>query len=581
MKNSSASSQWLISILSILALVLAFAPGSSLLIAQQSDSSSLKTAAASDDKDLPPLPLSPIEKADKDKTALRISLKDLTKMALQNNLDIAIQDTNEQANQYKILGSYGNYDPTLRSDLSWGKQKGYNTTYTDRSTSSAGSLTDSASWGLTLSQKFKTGGNVSLNWTNGRSDTNQADAISSPRYTSNPKITFTQPLLRNLRIDDARKSIKVVKLSTQTTDSQFRQQVTSIIADIQTQYWNLVSAIKDYEIKRNSVRLGQITLRDNIKRKDVGTLAPIGVTESEYDLANRELNLISSEETILRQENALRQLISNNRSSEIWSQVIVPIDNVDFNEYKIDLDTAIGTALKNRPELEQYDITRKSNELDLAMSRNNRKWQFDLTFAYGSAGTAGPQSYLKDRTTGEIIPDKFGNPIPQVTKSLTGGYGTALRTIFTEQVTNWNLGFAVNIPLRNRSLDATQAQQQITLRQTIMQRKKQEQSIQVEIRNAVQKIQTNRSQVETAKKGLALSKDQLSGEQKRFDAGLSENFKVLDRQNQLASQEKTYLDTLIAYKQSVISLQKSMYTLLESNDFNLAKGSSDKVPEIK
>jgi hypothetical protein len=32
---------------------------------------------------------------------------------------------------------------------------------------------------------------------------------------------------------------------------------------------------------------------------------------------------------------------------------------------------------------------------------------------------------------------------------------------------------------------------------------------------------------------------------------------------------------------SVIALQKAMYTLLESNDFELAKGSSGNVPNLK
>src|SRR5262245_51628478 len=59
----------------------------------------------------PSLPLSPTEQAEKKGTALRLSLKDLTKLALQNNLDIAISDTNEELYQQKVIGSYGKYDP--------------------------------------------------------------------------------------------------------------------------------------------------------------------------------------------------------------------------------------------------------------------------------------------------------------------------------------------------------------------------------------------------------------------------------------------------------------------------------------
>ena len=73
--------------------------------------------------------------------------------------------------------------------------------------------------------------------------------------------------------------------------------------------------------------------------------------------ASREVDLISAEETILRPENALRQLVSNDRNSEIWKKVIIPTDQPDFTEYKVDLDTAIETALKNRPELAQAQIS--------------------------------------------------------------------------------------------------------------------------------------------------------------------------------------------------------------------------------
>src|SRR5262245_37658858 len=59
------------------------------------------------------LPLSPIEQAEKKGTALPLSLKDLTKLALQNNLDIAISDTNEEMYRQKVIGSYGKYDPAL------------------------------------------------------------------------------------------------------------------------------------------------------------------------------------------------------------------------------------------------------------------------------------------------------------------------------------------------------------------------------------------------------------------------------------------------------------------------------------
>ena len=75
------------------------------------------------------------------------------------------------------------------------------------------------------------------------------------------------------------------------------------------------------------------------------------------------------------------------------------------------------------------------------------------------------------------------------------------------------------------------------------------------------------------------SQERLDGEEKRFQAGLSQNYLVLQRQNELSSAEYTYLQALINYKKSIITLQKAMYTLLESNEFEIAKGSSEQRAE--
>jgi outer membrane protein len=577
MKASFAVPRCILPILGILGLVLActMVP-SPIIIAQEAAPSAQTSLTQSATEDLPPLPSSPIEKAQKDGTASMLSLKDVTKLALQNNLDIAIQDTNEQASQQKIIAAFGNYDPSLNGNLSLSSSKQANTVSYQSSTSGTTNTNKTLSWDYSYRQNFRTGGNLSASWSDSRTATNQATYNFNPSYSSRASISYTQPLMRNFRIDSNRGNIKIANLDLKSTDSQFKQKVTDTISNIQSQYWDLVSAIRDYEIKRNSVRLGQITLRDNRKKVAVGTLAQISITEAQADLAQRELNLFSSEESILRQENALRQLISNNRNAEIWTKVIVPTDTPDFREYKVELQTAVETALKNRPELEQLDIQVNQLDINLQMTQNSRKWQMDLTGSFGSNGNAGSPNVTTVSVQG--VPTQYQS---QIDPSQIGGLATSYKNVFTGGATNWSLKLAVNVPLKNRSTDSQFAQQQINKRKMLMQRKSQEQSIQVEIRNAIQKLDTNRKQVETAKFGRQLSEEQLAGEVKRNEAGLSENFRVLDRQNQLAQAEFTYLTNLINYKKSVISLQKSMYTLLESNEFELAKGSSSKVPNLK
>ena len=174
-----------------------------------------------------------------------------------------------------------------------------------------------------------------------------------------------------------------------------------------------------------------------------------------------------------------------------------------------------------------------------------------------------------------------GKPIQNIAPQFVGGLPTSYKVLFTEGLTNWSVGFNLQIPLRNRALESSLAQLQIQKRQTLMNRKVAEQQIIVEIRNAVQALETNKKRVETARVARQLAEEQLDGESKRFQAGLSENFRVLGRQRDLSIAQGVELQTLIAYKKSVIDLQRAMYNLLESSDFEIAKSSSDNVQVLK
>ena len=306
---------------------------------------------------VPPLPLGPIEKAERDGRVLRLSLKEVTKLALAKNLDIAIQDTNEGLSRQAIRQAQGPYDPTITLGLGVQSQKSPNTNYTTESTSGNYSKMDYANWNFSFQQNVKTGGTFSASFNSNRSDSNIAFYLFNPQFNATTTLTFTQPLLRNLRIDQNRSQIKLANLDLKMSDSQFKGKVVDIISNVQGQYWDLVGAIRDYEIKRESVRLAQTTLRDNTRKVEIGTLAAITVTEARATLAQREGDMITSEERIIDAENTLLTMISSDRKEEIWSQMIVPTETPDFQEYKVDYAAAVETALKNRPELEQSDIT--------------------------------------------------------------------------------------------------------------------------------------------------------------------------------------------------------------------------------
>ena len=504
----------------------------------------------------------PIERAEKEGTALRLSLRDVTKMALQNNLNIAIADTNEELRQQSLIQARAAYDPSLRFTFSSSNSNSMSTQVTTSAESGYISSSQNGNLNTTFTKPIPTGGSISMSWNSSRRNSNNANDLTKPNYSTSGSLNFSQPLWRNLKIDSNRNSIKTANLDLQINDSQFRNTLTSTIAQIHSAYWDLVSAINSYNISRNGVELTRLTVAQNQKKVEIGTAAPITVTESLASQAQKEVSLISSEERILTAQNSLRNLISKDRSADIWGQTIVPTDQPEFVEFNIDLNTAIETALKNRPELEQADLNLTKNDLTYKLQQNNKKWQIDANASIGAQGTGGVQAFR----------ERNGVLTPVLLPDYVGGLLTSYKTVFLGDTYNWSLGLSVNIPLSNRSADASLATTRIQRQQQLMQRTQQEQSIIVEVRNQVQALNTAKRQLDTAKIGTQLGIAKLDAENKRLEAGLSQNYLVLQAQDSLLQARNSELNAQISYRRAILNLQRAMFTLLDANDIDTGTG---------
>ena len=278
----------------------------------------------------------------------------------------------------KVIGSYGEYDPRLQVGFGTFSNQSPNTRLDNTSVGANYNQLGRYYWELAYVQNLPTGATIRGDWNSFRASTNQAFALFNPQYNATLGMQITQPLWRNRATDVIRSNIKLVNLDLKINDSQFKQKVTDTIAEIQGFYWDLVFAIRDYEIKRESVKLAQIQLDNNKKKVEIGTLAPIGITEARAEVASREQEMIASEERIFTFQNSLRALISNDRHADIWHQTIVPTESPEFKEAKVPLEQAIDTALQNRPELEQLATRLEKNEVSYNLDLDQKKWMFDL-----------------------------------------------------------------------------------------------------------------------------------------------------------------------------------------------------------
>jgi len=233
MKVRSALPQRIISLLGILGLTLAFTTMPPYTAVAQQAVPAIQEAedAVLDDEGLPPLPESPIEKAEREENVIYLSLKEVTKMALQNNIDIAIEDTNEETQRWNLISAEASYDPSLSGRFSLQSSRRANTLSYEESEGDF-ITSKNLNWSTSFSQPVKTGGTFSASYSGSRVSSDSSARNFNPEYSAQGSIEFTQPLWKNLTIDQNRGQIKIRKLDMDTSDINFRQTVITRISQI-------------------------------------------------------------------------------------------------------------------------------------------------------------------------------------------------------------------------------------------------------------------------------------------------------------------------------------------------------------
>jgi len=544
--------------------------------AQQAPATPAAPATAAQTEEVK-VPESYVTRTKKAGAVLDLSMKDAIRLALTNNLDIAIEDYNEELNRERFIQTKGFYDPRLQFTVGFNSRDQITTTILE---AGQGANFVSSTTGLTLNSQIRQnvpgGGRATLQFNNNRGGTNSAFSYINPNYNSNFSLDFMQPLWRGFRVTETERQLKLVNLDTRISDTQFQDRVSSIVQNVQNEYWDLVFAIQNHETGRQSMELAIVQHKNNQKRVEIGVMAPIEITKSRAEVARREQQMIQSEVRIIEAENGLKRLLAPDPKATIWGLNLLPTDQPKEQQVGITLDEAVDRALERRPELEEIRLQVQKNEVDRKYYRNFSKPQFNLQASLASTGTAGTvfQKGTAD-LDGDGVPDPDQALIPAPNAPFYGGWGKAIPDAFKFNYLNYGVFLTVEMPLwRDRTNDAAMAQIIINDRRLNSQMKNSQQLVMVDVRNAYQGMQTQKKALEAARISRQLAEEQLAGENKRFEAGLSTNFEVLTYQNDLAAARVSELQALINFEKSVTALQRSMYTIVGDQDIILAKGQS-------
>ena len=152
-----------------------------------------------------------------------------------------------------------------------------------------------------------------------RSATSALTSLINPQVSTFGIVTITQPLLNGFGYRANAVSIRIAKNGLKITDSSFRQQVITTVAQVLNLYSGLLSLRENVRVAQEALRYAQKLLSDNKRQVEIGTLAPIEVVRAESEVASDEQSLVVAQTSYQQQQEVLKTAISN-----MWMPIWLP-----------------------------------------------------------------------------------------------------------------------------------------------------------------------------------------------------------------------------------------------------------------
>jgi outer membrane protein TolC len=474
------------------------------------------------------------------------------KRALENNLDIAVQRITQQTYDVDIASIRSVYSPTVSSLLSNQSSKNASTSTISGGQTGAtinnstfvfnGGVVQDVPWG---------GGNFNVNLDNRRSETSNQTATINPQYTPTWAATYTQPLLRDFRIDSTRQQLLVTRINQDISDIQLQQITLNTVANVRNAYWDYVFSVQSVEVSRQSLALAEELYRNNQTKVEIGTMAPIDVVQAQAQVAAQRQALVTAEGTQRTAEIALKTLIVSGTSDPLWSSTIDPVDRPDFRPEPVDVGAAIQRALAARTDVLQARKTLEGNDVTLRFLQNQRLPQVDLQTRYATTGVGGNRLI----TSGE-----GGVNRGEVIGIDPGGYVDALNTLFRNRLPTWSVALNMTYNLGTSAADASVARTRIQQNQIEVQLRQIDLQVTSDVSNAAIQVQNTAERVQAAQAARDLARQQLDAENSKFGVGMSTNFQVVQAQRDLATAQNNELQAVLAYRRAVVEFERVQQT---------------------
>lgn len=349
------------------------------------------------------------------------------------------------------------------------------------------------------------------------------------------QVNVRQPLFHGDAIPSA---LRVAQLYALWSDEAVRAVEQAVIFQVAQQYYDALLAQILTRVKEDTLRFAETMLRDVAQKRDAGV-------STDYDVLRAEVEVSNARAEYIQQKNQ-RDLTM----SRLYKTMgVSPFSEVelagDFQYVPQSVDTAmwLKAALKNRAELLQaeYGVRMQFEALKIARS------------AYWPQVDA-------------FLTQKWSNPDPH--NSTRDTWGDA-----------WSAGISVTLPLFDgHARRGKVIQESAALDQARTRLKDAEESVALEVRQAVLGLQNAEELVRSQEMNLKRAEEGLRLVQSGYRQGTKTEVDVLDAQTALSRTQALYHQALYAHVMARVNLRRAI-GLLDAERYAEAHDESGKVSQ--
>src|SRR5438874_2333708 len=300
-----------------------------------------------------------------------------------------------------------------------------------------------------------------------------------------------------------------------------RNTVDQTIANVKTQFYQVIVNRELIVVQEESVNLLQSQLKDQQNRFEAGTVPRFNVLQAQVQLYNQIPQLIAARNSYRISVLQLAKTLGLDFNPARGNAAPVRVTgDLPYIPRKIDLLAAIEEGKRNRPFLKQQraNVLNQIEQVHVAIG----SWLPNVNATGG----------------GEWLSSQFNSEFGAVSKGWL--------TTVTGSWPVWDSGMAWGKIQQQRAL---LSEQEITYDDDVRQ-------VELEIQQAASNLAQNRELIQATEKNQETAEEAVRLAKARLDAGAGTQLDVLNAQVQLTTAQSTYLQALFGYNSSLAEFDR-------------------------